>query len=66
MTDMTLKSSVAEAELPPALSDLDAVIDRQIRTFLGGDSDGGELLHGLYDDALDDPIPARLAVLVGP
>jgi hypothetical protein len=64
MTDMTLKSPVVEAELPTALSDLDAAIDRQIRAFLDGDSDGSELLHGLYDDAIDDPIPGRLVVLL--
>jgi len=63
MTDIALKSPVAEIELPSALSDLDAVIDRQIRAFLDGDSDGSELLHGLYDDAIDELIPARLAVL---
>jgi hypothetical protein len=64
MTDMTLKSPVAEAALPTALSDLDAVIDRQIRAFLDGDSDGSELLRGLYDDAIDEPIPGRLVVLL--
>jgi hypothetical protein len=64
MTDMTLKSPVAEVELPSALSDLDAVIDRQIRAFLDGDSDGSALLHGLYDDAIDEPIPTQLAVLL--
>jgi hypothetical protein len=64
MTDMTLKSPVAEAELPTALTDLDAMIDRQIRAFLDGDSDGSELLHGLYDDAIDEAIPARLVVLL--
>jgi hypothetical protein len=64
MTDMTLKSPVAEVELPFALIDLEAVIDRQIRAFLDGDSDGSELLRGLYDDSVDEPVPARLAVLL--
>jgi hypothetical protein len=64
MTDMTLNSPVAGVELPLALTDLDAAIDRQIRAFLDGDSDGSELLHGLYDDSIDEPVPARLAVLL--
>lgn len=64
MTDMTLKSPVAGVELPLALTDLEAAIDCQIRAFLDGDSDGGELLHGLYDDSIDEPVPARLAVLL--
>jgi len=64
MTIFPLKPPVAEVELPPALSDLEAVIDRQIRSFLDGDSDGGELLRGLYGDAIDEPIPARLTALL--
>lgn len=65
MTVVTLKTSAAEAQLPAALSDLDAAVDRQIRSFLDGDSDGRELLQGLYGDVGDEPIPARLAVLLG-
>ncbi|HWD57735.1 MAG TPA: hypothetical protein VG308_05615 [Stellaceae bacterium] len=66
MTVFTLNTPVADVELPAALSDLDAVIDGQIRSFLGGDNDGHELLQGLYGDVADEPIPARLTALLKP
>jgi hypothetical protein len=56
MDDVTLHPP----ELPADLNDLSALTDRQIRLFLNGDSDGRELLRGLYGDAVDEPIPARL------
>jgi hypothetical protein len=61
---MMLKTPVAEIELPAALSDLEGSIDQQIRLFLDGDSDGHELLQGLYGDPIDEPVPARLAALL--
>lgn len=64
MTEMMLKTPVARAELPATLSDLDTVIDCQIRLFLEGDSDGSELLRGLYGDVIDEPVPARLTALL--
>ena len=64
MTVITLNTPATEAELPAALSELDAMIDRQIRAFLNGDSEGNELLQGLYGDALDEPVPARLTALL--
>ena len=64
MTDIIHQTSVAQVELPAALSDLDKLIDRQIRSFLDGDSDGHELLRGLYGDTIDEPIPARLTALL--
>jgi hypothetical protein len=64
MTVITLNTPATEAELPAALSELDAMIDRQIRAFLNGESDGNELLQGLYGDALDEPVPARLTALL--
>lgn len=40
--------------------------DREIREFLAGKNDGEDLLHAIYDDVLDEPVPARLlAVLRG-
>jgi hypothetical protein len=59
-----LKTAVAEIALPAALRDLEASIDWQIRSFLNGDDDGRELLQGLYGDAVDEPVPARLAALL--
>jgi hypothetical protein len=64
MNEMMLNTPAAKIELPVALTDLDAAIDRQIRAFLDGDSDGGELLRGLYGDISDEPIPARVAALL--
>jgi hypothetical protein len=64
MADITLNTRVAEAELPAVLSDLDTLIDGQIRSFLNGDSNGSELLHGLYGDVIDEPVPARLTALL--
>lgn len=51
-------------ELPADLNDLSALIDRQIRLLLNGHSDGRELFRGLYGDAIDEPIPARLRGLL--
>lgn len=64
MAEMTFKTPFAEVELPAALTDLDSAIDRQIRLFLDGNSDGSELLHGLYGDVVDEPVPARLMSLL--
>ena len=63
MTQMMFQTTAAEVELPAALSDLDTQVDHQIRAFLQGDSDGRELLHGLYGDVADEPIPVRLMAL---
>lgn len=41
-------------------------VDRDIRDFLAGKTDGEVLLHALYDRVLDEPVPERLrAVLRG-
>jgi hypothetical protein len=41
-------------------------VDRDIRDFLAGKSNGEDLLHALYDNVLDEPVPDRLrAVLRG-
>jgi hypothetical protein len=39
-------------------------IDREIRDFLAGKSDGEDLLHALYDHVLDEPIPKNLRALL--
>jgi hypothetical protein len=39
-------------------------IDRDIRDFLTGKSDGEDLLHALYDHVLDEPVPERLKALL--
>jgi hypothetical protein len=41
-------------------------VDAEIRGFLAGKNDGDNLLHALYDEVLDEPVPERLlAVLRG-
>jgi len=37
----------------------------RIAAFLEGRSDGGELLHALYDHVLDEPIPQSMRALLG-
>ena len=41
-------------------------VDRDIRDFLSGRTHGEDLLHALYDNVIDEPVPERLrAVLRG-
>ena len=35
-------------------------VDRDIRDFLAGNTDGEDLLHALYDHVLDEPVHERL------
>ena len=35
-------------------------VDRDIRDFLNGKNNGEDLLHAMYDDVLDEPVPQRL------
>jgi hypothetical protein len=39
-------------------------VDGRVAAFLAGDSDGGDLLHALYDHVLDEPIPPLMLALV--
>ncbi|HVC52967.1 MAG TPA: NepR family anti-sigma factor [Stellaceae bacterium] len=36
----------------------------EIRAFLTGRTNGGSLLHALYDHILDEPVPTRLRTLL--
>ena len=49
---------------PSLVIELDAAIDRRMRAFLDGRSDGEAVLDGLYGETLREPIPARLAMVV--
>jgi hypothetical protein len=46
---------------PPIVSS--SVADR-IADFLDGGTDGGDLLHELYDYVLEEPIPQRMRALL--
>jgi hypothetical protein len=35
-------------------------VDSEIRDFLGGKTDGEDLLHALYDHVLSEPVPQSL------
>jgi hypothetical protein len=39
-------------------------VDSRIRAFLNGDTDGEDVLHEIYDDVLDEPIPERLLAIL--
>ncbi len=39
-------------------------VDRDIRDFLAGQTDGEDLLHALYDHVLDEPVPQRLRAIL--
>ena len=39
-------------------------VDRELRDFLAGDSDGENLVHALYDHVLDEPVPERLRAML--
>ena len=63
MAQKTSKSDVAVAS-PAILKYLDILIDRKIRSFLAGDTDGTLMLGALYGDTIDEPVPARLTALM--
>jgi hypothetical protein len=39
-------------------------VDRAIRDFLTGKTEGERVLHALYDHVLDEPVPERLRGLL--
>ncbi|HEX3536688.1 MAG TPA: hypothetical protein VHU15_07965 [Stellaceae bacterium] len=38
--------------------------DARIRAFLAGETDGEDVLHEIYDDVLDEPIPESMRALL--
>jgi hypothetical protein len=64
MPQITIETDVATTTLPAILDDLDAMIDRKIRSFLTGNSDGSQVLEALYGETIDDPVPMRLTALL--
>jgi len=43
---------------------VDHSLERRMRAFLAGESDGNDLLQALYAHVLDEPVPERLRALV--
>jgi hypothetical protein len=39
-------------------------VDRRIRAFLSGETHGQDVLHALYGNAADEPIPERLLAIL--
>jgi hypothetical protein len=59
---MTKTSAFA---VEPAADDAEVLaeflpVSSQIEHFLAGNTNGSALLHALYDDTLDEPVPQRL------
>lgn len=54
---------VAAKCLPVEPRNAKSLVDRDIRDFLAGKTDGEDLLHALYDHVLDEPVPQRLRAL---
>lgn len=49
---------------PTRFKVLSCPVDREIRDFVVGKSDGEDLLHAIYDHVLDEPVPERLLALL--
>jgi hypothetical protein len=60
---MTYASALAISADHPA-DELDALVEVAIVRFLNGETEGSELFHALYDEPLDEPIPASMLALV--
>ena len=61
-----LTMCLAVKRLPAERQIATSSVDRDIRDFLAGRTDGADLLHALYDHVLDEPVPQSLrAVLKG-
>ena len=39
-------------------------VDSRIRAFLNGETDGEDVLHEIYDNVLDEPVPERLLAIL--
>jgi hypothetical protein len=38
--------------------------DRELKRFFTGRSNGDKLLHAIYDEVLEEPVPSRLATVM--
>lgn len=37
---------------------------REVERFLGGRNNGDKLLHAIFDEVLEEPVPSRLATIM--
>ena len=58
---VTALSGEPKIQVPPIDKRL---VERQMRRFLAGKTNGDELLHALYDHVLEEPIPQRMRDLL--
>jgi hypothetical protein len=66
LQEKQLTMCLAVKGLPVERQIMISPLDRDIRDFLSGKTDGADLLHALYDHVLDEPVPQSLrAVLRG-
>jgi hypothetical protein len=66
LQEKQLTMCLAVKSLPVEPQIVISSVDRDIRDFLAGETDGADLLHALYDHVLDEPVPQSLrAVLKG-
>ena len=66
LQEKQLTMCLAVKRLPVERHIVISPVDRDIRDFLAGKTDGADLLHALYDHVLDEPVPQSLrAVLKG-
>jgi hypothetical protein len=64
MTQISPRTRSSTAAVSSIANSLDISIDRRIRQFLNGHSDGGDVLDVLYGDVAAEPVPARLGALL--
>jgi hypothetical protein len=63
MSKTSASVAAAEDEDAEALVEL-LPVSSQIKHFLAGHTTGRALLHALYDDVLDEPVPPRLTTIL--
>jgi hypothetical protein len=62
MRDVIMR--IAPCPEAAAATAIAASADGEIRAFLTGKTDGAALLHALYDEILDEPVPEGMLAIV--
>ena len=60
LLEKQLTMCLAAKRLPVERQIANSSVDRDIRDFIAGKTDGADLLHALYDHVLDEPVPQFL------